>query len=140
MRNLNRVILSGNAVADVDTRCTPGGKSIVILRLATNEYWYKGEEKRQTVEYHRVVFFEPYFESAKDITKGMAVYLEGKNKTRKYTGKDGVERYATEVVVNDWHPIAVQTKPDQTRSEQAEPAGTPTGEEPPDFYDDDTPF
>ncbi|MGH8490705.1 MAG: single-stranded DNA-binding protein [Gammaproteobacteria bacterium] len=95
MRNLNRVILSGNAVADVDTRCTPGGKSIVILRLATNEYWYKGEEKRQTVEYHRVVFFEPYFESAKDITKGMAVYLEGKNKTRKYTGADDMVRRTT---------------------------------------------
>ncbi len=137
MRNLNRVILSGNAVADVDTRSTPGGKSIVILRLATNEYWYEGEEKRQAAEYHRVVFFEPYSKSAKGITKGMPVYVEGKNRTRTYTGKDGVERYATAVIVNDWHPIAVQTKPDQTRSEQAEPGETPAGEEPPDFYDDD---
>ncbi len=97
------VILIGNLGRDPEVRHTQAGGLIVQLSVATSENWRdkaSGERKERT-EWHRVVIFnEKLAEVAqKYLKKGAKVYLEGQLQTRKWTDKDGAEKYTTEVVV-----------------------------------------
>lgn len=101
--SVNKVILVGNLGRDPEVRFTQGNQKIVHLSVATSERWRdkgSGDQKERT-EWHRVVIFnERLAEVAeKFLTKGGTVYLEGTLQTRKWTDKEGQERYTTEVVV-----------------------------------------
>jgi single-strand DNA-binding protein len=101
--SVNKVILIGNLGRDPEVRHTQAGGLIVQLSVATSENWRdkaSGERKERT-EWHRVVIFnERLAEVAqKYLKKGAKVYLEGQLQTRKWTDKDGAEKYTTEVVV-----------------------------------------
>lgn len=99
---VNKVILIGNLGADPDHRTTSNGKDVTNIRLATSESWKDDSGNKQTAtEWHRVVFWGRQAVVVKEyLTKGSQVYIEGKLKTRKYTDKDGVEKYATDVVAS----------------------------------------
>lgn len=101
-RGVNKVILVGNCGQDPETRYTPDGMAITTLSLATSESWkdkQTGQQQDRT-EWHRVVFYGRIAEIAGEyIGKGSQVYVEGKLRTRKWE-KDGVERYTTEIVVD----------------------------------------
>ncbi|HKM64437.1 MAG TPA: single-stranded DNA-binding protein [Acidisphaera sp.] len=101
--SVNKVILIGNLGRDPEIRTTQDGTKIVQLNLATSETWNDrgtGERKERT-EWHRVVIFnERLAEVAeKYLRKGAKVYVEGALQTRKWTDKDGQEKYTTEVVL-----------------------------------------
>lgn len=101
--SVNKVTLVGNLGADPDVRSTQDGREIVNLSLATSESWKDkstGERKERT-EWHRVVIFnESLARIAKQyLVKGAKVYLEGQLQTRKWTDKDGHDKYSTEVVL-----------------------------------------
>lgn len=101
--SVNKVILIGNLGRDPEVRSTQDGAKIVQLSVATSEQWRdraSGERKEKT-EWHRVVIFnERLAEVAeKYLRKGSKVYLEGALQTRKWTDKEGQERYTTEVVL-----------------------------------------
>lgn len=101
--SVNKVILVGNMGADPEIRRTQDGKPIANLRLATSESWRdkaSGERKEKT-EWHRVVVFsEPLCKVIEQyVKKGSKLYIEGTLQTRKWTDKDGVEKYSTEVVL-----------------------------------------
>jgi len=102
MSAINRVVLLGNIGKDPEVRSTTGGSKIATLSVATTERWkdkQSGENKEKT-EWHKVVMFGTLAEVAeKYLNKGSRVYVEGKLQTRKWTDKDGSERYTTEVVV-----------------------------------------
>ncbi len=100
MASVNKVILIGNLGRDPETRYTTGGDAVTNLNLATTETWKdKSGEKQEKTEWHRVVLFGRQAEIAGEyLKKGRSVYIEGRLQTRKYTDKDGVEKYATEVV------------------------------------------
>lgn len=103
MASVNKVTLVGNLGRDPEVRSTQDGVKIVSLNLATSETWKdkaSGERKEKT-EWHRVVIFnERLAETAeKFLRKGSKIYLEGSLSTRKWTDKDGVEKYTTEVVI-----------------------------------------
>src|SRR5512147_2815709 len=100
MASVNKVILLGNLGRDPETRYTTGGDAVTNLNLATTETWKdKSGEKQEKTEWHRVVLFGRQAEIAGEyLKKGRSVYIEGRLQTRKYTDKDGVEKYATEVV------------------------------------------
>ena len=100
MASVNKVILIGNLGRDPETRYTTGGDAIANLNIATSEQWKdKNGEKQEKTEWHRVVLFGRQAEIAGEyLKKGRSVYIEGRLQTRKYTDKDGVEKYATEVV------------------------------------------
>jgi single-strand DNA-binding protein len=100
MASVNKVILIGNLGRDPETRYTTGGDAVTNLNLATSEQWKdKSGEKQERTEWHRVVLFGRQAEVAGEyLKKGRSVYIEGRLQTRKYTDKDGVEKYSTEIV------------------------------------------
>ena len=105
--SVNKVILVGNLGADPEVRRTQDGRPIVNLRVATSENWRDkntGERKEKT-EWHRVVIFsEGLCRVAEQyLKKGAKVYLEGQLQTRKWTDKDNIERYSTEVVLQGFN-------------------------------------
>ena len=100
MASVNKVILIGNLGRDPETRYTTGGDAVTNLNIATSEQWKdKSGEKQERTEWHRVVLFGRQAEIAGEyLKKGRSVYIEGRLQTRKYTDKDGVEKYSTEIV------------------------------------------
>jgi len=107
MSSLNKVMLIGNLGQDPEARKTQSGGTIVNLSLATSESWKdksSGERKEKT-EWHRVVIFNDGLAgiAEKYLKKGSKVYVEGQLQTRKWTDKDGVDRYTTEIVLNGFN-------------------------------------
>jgi single-strand DNA-binding protein len=102
MASVNKVILLGNLGRDPETRYTTGGDAVTNLNIATSEQWKdKNGEKQERTEWHRVVLFGRQAEVAGEyLKKGRSVYIEGRLQTRKYTDKDGVEKYSTEIVAD----------------------------------------
>ncbi len=100
MASVNKVILIGNLGRDPETRYTTGGDAVTNLNIATSETWKdKAGEKQEKTEWHRVVLFGRQAEIAGEyLKKGRSVYIEGRLQTKKYTDKDGVEKYSTEIV------------------------------------------
>jgi single-strand DNA-binding protein len=101
--SVNKVILIGNLGRDPEIRSTQDGTRIANLSLATSESWKdktSGERKEKT-EWHRVAIFNDRLVDIveKYLHKGSKVYLEGQLQTRKWTDKEGQERYTTEVVL-----------------------------------------
>ena len=104
--SVNKVILVGNLGKDPEVRSTQDGSKIVNLTLATSETWNdraSGERKEKT-EWHRVVIFNKNLADVaeKYLRKGSKVYVEGQLQTRKWTDKDGQEKYSTEVVLQNF--------------------------------------
>ncbi|HEX5124008.1 MAG TPA: single-stranded DNA-binding protein, partial [Rhodanobacteraceae bacterium] len=103
-RGINKVILVGNLGADPETRYTANGGAITNIRLATSEAWKDKQtgENQERTEWHRVVLFGKLGEIAGEyLKKGRQVYIEGSLRTNKYTDKDGIERYSTDIVANE---------------------------------------
>lgn len=101
--SVNKVILIGNLGRDPEVRSMQDGNKIVQLSVATSEQWKdrnSGERKERT-EWHRVVIFNDRLADVaeKYLRKGSKVYLEGQLQTRKWTDKEGQDRYTTEVVL-----------------------------------------
>ena len=103
-RGVNKVILIGNLGADPEVRYTQNSTAIANLSIATSETWkdkQTGEPREQT-EWHRCVAYRRLAEIAGEyLKKGSKVYVEGRLQTRKWTGQDNVERYTTEIVINE---------------------------------------
>lgn len=103
-RGINKVILVGNLGNDPDVKYTQGGSAITTISVATTEAWkdkQTGQQQERT-EWHRVKFFGRLAEIAGEyLKKGRQVYIEGSLRTDKYTGKDGVERYTTDIIANE---------------------------------------
>jgi single-strand DNA-binding protein len=102
MASVNKVILLGNLGRDPETRYTTNGDAVANLRIATSEQWKdKNGEKQERTEWHSVVLFGRQAEVAGEyLKKGRSVYIEGRLQTRKYTDKEGAEKYATEIVAD----------------------------------------
>jgi single-strand DNA-binding protein len=105
MAGVNKVILVGNLGADPEARSLPSGSEVVNLRVATSENWKDKDGNRQErTEWHRVTIFnENLGRVAKNyLRKGSKVYLEGQLQTRKWTDQAGVEKFSTEVVLQNF--------------------------------------
>ena len=103
-RGINKVILVGNLGQDPQSRAMPSGKAVVNLRIATTDQWRDKQtgENRENTEWHNVVMFDRLAEIAAEyLRKGSQVYVEGRLRTRKWTDKEGQDRYTTEVIAND---------------------------------------
>ena len=104
MASVNKVILIGNLGRDPETRYMPEGGAVTNITLATSYQWKDkatGDKKEET-EWHRVAFFGRLAEIAGEyLKKGSPVYVEGRLRTRKWTDKEGQERYSTEIVAEE---------------------------------------
>ncbi|WP_208279406.1 single-stranded DNA-binding protein [Massilia oculi] len=104
MASVNKVIIVGNLGRDPEIRYMPSGDAIANIAVATS-YRSKdrntGEQKELT-EWHRISFFGRLAEIVGQyLKKGSSVYVEGRLQTRKYTDKDGIERYATDIIAEN---------------------------------------
>jgi single-strand DNA-binding protein len=123
MAAVNKVILVGNLGADPESRSLNNGGEVVNLRVATTESWktQDGERKERT-EWHQVVIFnEGLGKVAKSyLRKGSKVYLEGALQTRKWTDKDGADRYSTEIALQKYRGelVLLDSKGDDARGNQ----------------------
>ncbi len=160
MASVNKVILVGNLGRDPETRYSPDGGAITTVSIATTDTWKDKAtgEKKENTEWHRVVFFNRLGEIAGEyLKKGSSVYVEGRLKTRKWTDKDGVEKYTTEIVADNMQMLGSRggagggssemgdrgeygssTPAKPPRAASAAPASKPAGNF--DDMDDDIPF
>ena len=101
MPSVNKVIIVGNLGRDPEIRYMPSGDAIANIAVATT---YKSKdrntgEQKELTEWHRISFFGRLAEIVGQyLKKGSSVYVEGRLQTRKYTDKDGVEKYATDII------------------------------------------
>lgn len=103
-KGVNKVTIVGNLGQDPEMRAFPNGTPIAILNVATSEVWKDKETGQQTeeTEWHRVILKGRLAEIAREyLRKSSKVYLEGRNKTRKYQGDHGVEMRITEVICHE---------------------------------------
>ena len=104
MASVNKVIIVGNLGRDPESRYMPSGDAIANIAVATS---YKSKDKntgeqKELTEWHRISFFGRLAEIVGQyLKKGSSVYVEGRLQTRKYTDKDGVEKYATDIVAEN---------------------------------------
>ena len=143
MASVNKVILVGNLGADPESRFAPSGDAICNIRVATSETWKDKQtgERKEAVEWHRISFYGKLAEIAGQyLRKGSQVYVEGSLRTRKWTDKDGQERYSTEIRADEMKMLGgkmeVQQQPaaprqQATQRQQPAPAGD---------FDDEIPF
>lgn len=104
--SINKVILVGNTTKDPEIRSTQDGKEIANFSLATSENWKdKDGNKQEKVEFHKIsVFSQGLVGIIKSyVKKGSKLYIEGTLQTRKWTDKNGVEKYTTEVVLQNFN-------------------------------------
>lgn len=148
MASLNKVQLIGNLGRDPEMRSFPNGDQVAAVSIATNEKWKDKQtgEMKEAVEFHRVQFFGKLAEVVGQyLRKGSQVYVEGSLKTRKYTDKDGVEKYTTEIRAEKMLMLGSKTE-GAPQQRAAKPAAKDPAEAPSprssgfDDFDDDIPF
>jgi single-strand DNA-binding protein len=148
MASLNKVQLIGNLGRDPEMRSFPSGDQVANVTIATTDKWkdkQSGEMKEHT-EWTRVQFNGKLAEIAGQyLRKGSQVYVEGSLRTRKWTDKEGIEKYATEVRAD--HMLMLGTKPDTAQAPRAaKPAAKAPAETPSpkasgfDDFEDSIPF
>lgn len=102
---LNKCSFIGNLGRDPECRSLGNGKEVVSLSLGVSEKWKdaSGEKKEHTEWVRITIFNEHLVKVAKDyLKKGSKIYVEGKLQTKKYTDKDGVEKYSTEIALQNY--------------------------------------
>ncbi|WP_293777733.1 single-stranded DNA-binding protein [uncultured Oxalicibacterium sp.] len=103
MASVNKVIIVGNLGRDPETRYMPNGDAVTNIAVATSESWKDKNtgEKKELTEWHRITFYRKLAEIAGQyLKKGSSVYVEGRLQTRKWTDKEGVERFTTEIIAD----------------------------------------
>ncbi len=102
-RSLNKVMLIGNLTRDPEIRYTGSGTAVATFGLATNRSWNDSDGQRQEdAEFHRIVAWSKLAEICEQLLfKGRKVFIEGRLQTRKWTGQDGQEREAIEIVAEN---------------------------------------
>ncbi len=109
--DLNRATIIGRLTRDPELRSTPSGKSVASFSVATSRQWTdaNGQKQKQS-EFHNIVVWGKMAETANQyLRKGSQVYIEGRIQTRDWTGQDGVKRYRTEIVADNF--IMLGSKP-----------------------------
>lgn len=165
MASVNKVIIVGNLGRDPEIRYMPSGDAIANIAVATS---YKSKdrntgEQKELTEWHRISFFGRLAEIVGQyLKKGSSVYVEGRLQTRKYTDKDGVEKYATDIIAENMQMLggrqgmggdsmddgagsyeSSRPAPAAPRQQQTPPPARPAAQKPaPNFsdMDDDIPF
>ena len=102
MASLNKVMVIGNLGADPEMRFAPSGSPVTTFRIASSRtFTTKDGEKKQETEWFTVVTWDKLAENCNQfLSKGRKAYVEGRLKTRSWEDKEGVKRYATEIIAS----------------------------------------
>lgn len=150
MASVNKVIIVGNLGRDPETRYMPNGDAVTNIAVATTESWKDKQtgEKKELTEWHRITFYRKLAEIAgQHLKKGSQVYVEGRLQTRKWTDKEGVERYTTEIIADSMQMLGSKQGGNAHQNDDDAPAprqnaGNAPARSAPNFsdMDDDIPF
>jgi single-strand DNA-binding protein len=140
--SVNKVILLGRLGADPEVKFMPSGTAVLNLSLATSRK-FKNQESgnyEEKTEWHRVVFFNKSAETiGQYLKKGQQLYVEGRLQTNKWQDKDGVEKYSTDIISDNF--TFVGSKSDTTSTDsQSSTSNDSFDQSPPSQQDDDIPF
>ncbi len=101
-RSWNRVELIGNLTRDPELRYTPNGAAVVTFGVATNRTYVSEGERKEEVDFHRLVAWNKLAELCNQLLKkGHRVFVSGRLQTRSWEGNDGQQRQTTEIVLED---------------------------------------
>ena len=142
MSDLNKTMLIGRLGQDPDMRYSSAGTALCAMSVATSErYKDKQGQPQERTQWHRVKAFGKLAEiCGRYLRKGDRAYFEGTLRTSKYTGKDGIERYSTDIILRDMKMLGGNKAAGQQGKPQQQ-AYQPQGfENVPDFEIDDIPF
>ena len=105
--SVNKVILLGRLGRDPEVRYMPNGEAVCNFSIATSETWNdRNGQRQERTEWHNITMYRRLAEIAGQyLKKGSQVYIEGRMQSRKYTGKDGVERTAYEIIASEMKMI-----------------------------------
>lgn len=152
MASLNRVEIIGNLGNDPEVKYTPSGDAVATISVATTEKWKdKSDQWQEKTEWHRVTLWRRLGEIAGEyLKKGSQVYIAGKLQTRKWTDKEGVERYTTEIVASELLMLGGKSEGGEQRQASRQRQERPTQQNQPtrsqssgggfDSMDEDIPF
>ena len=103
MKGVNKVIIIGHVGKEPEYYPLSDEKGMTFISVATNESWTDKEgNKKENTEWHRIKIFNKLADFAKNyVKKGAKVYVSGKLKTNKWQDKDGIEKYATDIIANE---------------------------------------
>ena len=143
--SLNKVILIGRLGRDPETRYMPNGDAVCNFSIATDESWKdQSGQKKERTEWHAITLYRKLAEiAAQYLKKGSLVYIEGRIQSRKYTGKDGIERTAYEIVCSEMKMLDSKNESGATQADTPPPptARQPAAQPAPvDDLDSDIPF
>jgi len=155
MAGVNKVIIVGNLGNDPEVNYGQGGSAVARISVATSDQWtdkHTGQKQERT-EWHRIVFFGRLAEIAGEyLRKGSQVYVEGSLRTDKYTDKQGIEKYSTDVVAREMTMLGSRggqgggfqqaSQPQQQGQQGQSPASQDGGQQlnGGNDFDDDIPF
>ncbi len=133
---LNKVILIGRLGKDPEVRYMPNGEAVCNFSVATSESWKDNNgQKQERTEWHNITMYRKLAEIAGQyLKKGSQVYLEGKIQSRKYQGKDGIERTAYEIIANEMKMLG------NSQAAQEQPKQPQGNAKPVEDTSDDVPF
>src|SRR3954471_15605081 len=110
MSGINKVILVGHLGKNPDVRSLEGGVAVASFPLATSETFNKDGRKVEQTEWHNIVMWRGLADvAAKYLQKGKLVYIEGKIRTRSFEDKEGIKKYTTEVVAENFTMLGRKT-------------------------------
>ncbi|WP_154103518.1 single-stranded DNA-binding protein [Eikenella corrodens] len=141
---LNKVILIGRLGRDPECRYLPNGDAVCNFSIATSESWKdQSGQKKERTEWHNITMYRKLAEiAAQYLKKGSQVYIEGRIQSRKYTGKDGIERTAYDIIASEMKMLGGKA---EGWEEQHNPPPQPARQQtaapvPQDDIDDSIPF
>lgn len=138
MSSVNKAIILGNVGRDPEVRYAPSGMAICNLSIATTRRTGKGDDRKEETEWHRVTLLDKLAEVAGNfLKKGRQVYIEGRLQTRKWTDKDGIDKYTTEIVAHEMQLLGPREDGAKPAEKPASKPKTGTGF---DNMDDDVPW
>ncbi len=132
MASVNKVILVGNLGRDPEVRYSAEGSAICNISIATTSQWKdrNSGERREETEWHRVVFYNRLAEIAGEyLKKGRSVYVEGRLRTRKWTGQDNQERFTTEVIAEQMQMLGGRDGGGESYGSAPQPEQQPQGQQ-----------
>ena len=145
--SLNKAILIGRLGRDPEVRQMPNGDAVCNFSIATSETWKDQHgQKQERTEWHNITLYRRIAEVAGQyLKKGSLVYIEGRIQSRKYTGKDGIERTAYEIIGSEMKMLGGKAEGSSENTNTAEPPDPPRRQAPAapaavDDIDDDVPF
>jgi single-strand DNA-binding protein len=128
MASVNKVIIVGNLGRDPETKYMPNGEAVTNIAVATTESWKdkNSGEKKELTEWHRITFYRKLADIAGQyLKKGSQVYIEGRLQTRKWTDKEGAERFTTEIIADSMQMLGSKQHGDDSQQQPRQAQSSP---------------